>query len=151
MKKLILLLILLLIFTFGCTEIAGLVVTGTLMDISSNASGVNEQTALAKWREATPIAITDYGFQNSDFIVVVKNNSERSLKLNSFKLGEDTLNLSEELPPGSTTILTFSNPKINCIENKFSINKEDILFDYDQGSIENRLQYGLVGILGSCQ
>lgn len=128
--------------------VIALVVVGLLLQILGNFGGANETALKTSWRTAEPWAIQDWSADGNALNLVLKNNTAETLELNSVKASGTTPS-AQTIPPGAVT--TKIEVTITCSEgNKYSIPKNDIQIDYNTQSIDNKIQYGVADIAGTC-
>ena len=128
--------------------VIALVVVGLLLQILGNFGGANETALKTSWKTAEPWAIQDWSASGTTLSLVLKNNTAETLELNSVKASGTTPS-AQTIPPGAVT--TKINVTIVCTPgSKYSIPKNDIQINYNTQSMDNKIQYGVADIAGTC-
>ncbi len=136
--------------------VIALVVVNLLFEIMSSTSSINEPTARSNWRISQPWAIVDWSM-NSDgnIFLVIKNNSNETMGFNSITLdgeiGNDVNNTPARVTPSATIIRIVPTSYTYPAGSRFSINKEDIIIDFNSGAFPFRKQIGNSEITGTVQ
>lgn len=134
--------------------VIALVVVGLLLQILGNFGGANETALKTSWKTAEPWAIQDWsasGDSGGTLTIVLKNNTAETLEFNSITASSETSETvdAQTIAPGAVT--TQIDVNIVCTPgSKYSIPKNDIQIDYNTQSIDNKKQYGVADIAGTC-
>jgi ABC-type cobalt transport system substrate-binding protein len=131
--------------------VIALVVVGLLLQILGNFGGANETALKTSWKTAEPWAIQDWSAKDGTLSIILKNNTAETLEFNSITASSETSETvdAQTIAPGAVT--TQIDVTIVCTQgHKYSIPKNDIQIDYNTQSIDNKKQYGVADIAGTC-
>lgn len=113
----------------------------------SNIGTISENDAKLKWKNNTEWAITDWYSNETELIIILKNNSQSNLSLNFVTISDTNNNpLSQNtFAPNEEKQLTFNK---TCDGSSYYYSSVEI--NYASSLIPNRKQSEVAPILGKC-
>ncbi|MDD4251198.1 MAG: hypothetical protein PHX27_03335 [Candidatus ainarchaeum sp.] len=133
--------------------VIALVTIGILLQLLGQGSGIGKTGSEIAWMSAQPFGITDWQLKDGNLILILQNNSSKTLDLKEVRIGEGTdWNIGKNgIQSGAKTNQTEVIIKGTGISAKsqYAFRKENIFIIYNSPDISNQIQAGVADIIGT--